>query len=244
MLDQLDFPADYLVTDRFLYGLAGSASLYYHIRPEWEAGIVLLRSIRLPGIEELSQDGPHLGAYSFEVGNPALKTERAYGIEIQSRYTSDQLRFNVSVFRTQANSFIFSSQIADRSPRHAPLPLYQYRGDRVLLSGFELYYELPLWGSWVTSGTASYVQGDIISKDRNMPFLVFSDRYEHLPQIPPFNGHLDLEYRLPRLTVGGRMHWAFSQSRTGQFEQSTTGYQIGHFFAETRIWKFGMYHTV
>lgn len=244
MLDQLDFPADYKVTDRFLYGLAGSASLYYHIRPDWEAGVILLRSIRLPGIEELSQDGPHLGAYSFEVGNPALKTERAYGVEIQSRYTSDQLRFNISVFRTQANHFIFSSQIADRAPRHAPLPLYQYRGDRVLLSGVELHYELPLWGKWVTSGTASYVQGDIIPQDRSMPLLVLSGRYEHLPQIPPFNGHFDLEYRLPRLTVGGRMHWAFSQSRTGRFEQSTSGYQTGHFFAETRIWKYGMYHTV
>lgn len=244
ILDQLDFDAHYIVTDRFLYGLAASASLFYQLKPEWEAGLVLLRSIRIPGTEELSQDGPHLGAYSFEVGNPALETEIAYGVELQTRYRSERIHLNLSAFRTQAENFIFSSQIADRSPRHAPLPLYQYRGDRVLLSGFELYFEIPVWGSLVTSGTASYVQGDIIPDDERMPFLVTSERYEHLPQIPPFSGHVDLEYRSRKFTVGGRMNWANRQARTGRFEAVTDGYEIGHLFAESRIWKFGLYHTL
>lgn len=241
---QLDFDAEYDVTDRFMYDVSASVSLDYQITPSWEAGTVFLRSVRIPGIEELSQDGPHLGAYSFEVGNPGLDTERGYGIEFNTRYATDRSRIRMAVFRNQAQDFIFSSQIAERSPRHAPLPLYQFRGERVLMTGYEANYEFHIYGDFVTAGTISYVQGDIIPEGASVPLRVGSDDdFEHLPQMPPLNGNVSFEYRRSFMSIGSRMRFADSQDRTGRFEDPTEGYTVFDAFMELNTQRLGGYHT-
>ena len=57
-----------------------------------------MHTMRPPRVEELYSDGPHLAAYSFEIGNPDLNSERIYGIENSIGYQSDFFDFSLVTF--------------------------------------------------------------------------------------------------------------------------------------------------
>ena len=48
---------------------------------EFELNSWVMHTMRAPRVEELYSDGPHLGTYSYEIGNPNLQLEKIYGIE-------------------------------------------------------------------------------------------------------------------------------------------------------------------
>ena len=64
-----------------------------------------VRSLRVPGIEELYSEGPHLA--SFEVGHPKLNLERGWGAELFARYRRPRLNASggSSTTASQATSF-------------------------------------------------------------------------------------------------------------------------------------------
>jgi iron complex outermembrane receptor protein len=62
--------------------LAGSIGLNFRPNTSLEAGIQLAKAHRYPTIEELYSDGVHLGAGSYERGNPGLGTESGYGLDL------------------------------------------------------------------------------------------------------------------------------------------------------------------
>ena len=54
-----------------------------------------IQTMRPPKIEELYSDGPHLGTYSYEIGEPNLDLEKIYGLESVVMYDSNP--FNISL---------------------------------------------------------------------------------------------------------------------------------------------------
>lgn len=62
--------------------LTGSIGFNFRPTTSLEAGIQLAKAHRYPTIEELYSDGVHLGAGSYERGNPNLGTESGYGMDL------------------------------------------------------------------------------------------------------------------------------------------------------------------
>ena len=60
------------VEARSFGGASASLSGIWHPGEQVSVGANVMRSLRMPGIEELFSEGPHLASYSFEIGNPAL----------------------------------------------------------------------------------------------------------------------------------------------------------------------------
>ena len=52
----------------------------------------IMNTMKAPRIEELYSDGPHLGTYSYEIGEPNLQLEKIYGIESSLKYNSNSLK--------------------------------------------------------------------------------------------------------------------------------------------------------
>ena len=58
----------------------------------------LMHTMRPPRVEELYSDGPHLGTYAYEIGNPTLKNEKIYGIENSLKYSNRLIDFSFVTF--------------------------------------------------------------------------------------------------------------------------------------------------
>lgn len=230
--------------NRLFQSWSASLSAEYTVFSWMQTGLVAMRSAKLPGIEELYADGPHLGAYTFEVGNPDLDVEHGVGLELYTLLTLPRVRMKVSAFRNRFGQYTFSEKIADSAPQNANLPLYQYMGERVLMSGLEMRYEWRVVGNVVTQGTLSFVQGTIFEPGQNIPFWHVGNKYRYLPEMPPLLGRADLEYRHPRFTLGTSLRFASTQNRLGDFEQSTPGYEVWNVYGEWRINWLGALHTV
>ncbi len=64
-----------LIRRRSFGGVSGGFMVSGPITPTWGASASIMRSFHPPAIEELFSDGPHLAAYSYEVGNADLDAE-------------------------------------------------------------------------------------------------------------------------------------------------------------------------
>ena len=214
------------IQTRDFAGMAAGLSNHYRPSSTLTLGTTLMRTFRAPGIEELFSEGPHLAAYSYEVGNGALGSERGLGLELFADYHLEEGHVHVAVFRNAIDGFIFPKNSGERSLRRADLFLYRTVGERVLMYGAEANFDWHLMEPWKVAGTLSYVRGRLIDLDD-----------EPLPRLPPLQGNLSLTCEPTealRTTLDLRL--AAAQNQIGEFEEPTEGYAVldfsGQYYAE------------
>ena len=93
-----------------------------------------MRTVRIPGVEELFTEGPHLPAYSFEVGNPNIGEEVGLGVEWNLRYATDRFAIQNAWYVNTFSNYLYPRNTGEFSVRR-PLPIYQITGDEVLMWG-------------------------------------------------------------------------------------------------------------
>lgn len=193
--------------------VSGGISAVYKLSNPLSTGVSLMRTVRIPGVEELFTEGPHLPAYSFEVGNPNIGEEIGLGVEWNLRYATDRFAIQNAWYVNTFSNYLYPRNTGEFSVRR-PLPIYQITGDEVLMWGTEILMEVQLNESFSLNGTVSYVEGTITETDRPLPF------------IPPLIGKLNFQYNYRGFIGGLSTRFASNQSRLGEFEEATAGYQI------------------
>jgi iron complex outermembrane receptor protein len=167
----------------------------------------------MPGIEELFSEGPHLAAYSFEIGNADLGLERGWGAEVFGEYQSARASGSLALYRNDIHDFIYPRNTGEMNVRTL-LPIYQQTGGEARMLGGEASLTVRPFDPVSLSASAAYVRGTL------------TDRGEPLPWMPPLTGKLDASYTWSRLTVGGSVTASGEQNRLGAFETSTEGYLV------------------
>ncbi len=198
----------------FTYSL--SFSMLYGISENFFFGGNFSRTSRVPTIEELYSEGPHLAAYSYEIGNPNLQSERGMGLEIFTYYKSDNLHLMLTGFRNDFSYFIIPRNIGVINSQTL-LPVYQTRGVPAVFNGIEGHVELKLFENFRLTNSLSYTHGS------------FEDG-SPLPQIPPFKLINQLKYQNESTTLGIENETCSAQKRVDNFEQPTAGYSILNVF--------------
>lgn len=190
-----------------------SFSTLYSIDKSLSAGINVNKSSRVPTIEELYSEGPHLAAYSYEIGNPNLESENGIGIELFSFYKNENIFLMLTAFRNDFSYFITprnSGQINSQTL----LPIYKTEGVSALFYGLESYFELKFWDNFTISNSLSYTYGE------------FKESSSPLPQIPPLKNIFQLKFSQDNLSTGISSEIASSQRRVDLFETKTDAYVI------------------
>ncbi|MEA1943137.1 MAG: TonB-dependent receptor [Pseudomonadota bacterium] len=176
--------------------------------------LTLSSSERAPTDVELFAEGPHVATRSFEVGNPALETEKAVSAEITARTTLGDWFLEGSVFRADYDGFIASFPTGAEEDG---FPVYQYRQEDAVLSGFEGRIEGPLGrlGDWDFSGelTGEYVDAELDSGD-------------NLPRIPPLSFTGGVTASTARQDLLLEVEWNDVQDDTAVGELKTQGYVL------------------
>ena len=189
----------------------------------------IMRTGRTPGIEDLFSDGPHLGSYSYEIGNPDLDFEETFGLENSLQYKKDKFFLSLNGFFNKSPNF---HQYMKMGNGYVPgsdwiewgsgstgwLYKYQMRGVQTEISGgeFQMGYEGRIVD--ITSDF-SFVKGKNISDNDNIAFMP-PDKIGLLVSTKSNND----------LTGSIRISKVLEQKMISEFETVTPGYLLIDFF--------------
>lgn len=207
------------IRNRNFSNISASASLIYKLSDIVYIGANLSKSSRVPTIEELFSEGPHLAAYSYEVGNPDLNSESGIGSEFFVYHKFEKLNFNINFFYNNFSSFIIPRNSGEINYQTF-LPIYKTTGVAAVLFGFDGSFRWNFIENYFLNHSLSFTKG--FFRDNSMP----------LPQIPPFKGVTGIEFKADELAMGANFEWAFKQNNVDIFEQPTAGYVIINTFAQ------------
>ena len=241
-IDGIDIPT----TARSFGALSASFGALYRFEHGVRLGASVSRAYRTPDFNELYSDGPHLAAYSYDVGNPRLRQETGLGAELFGRLERDRVRAEAAVYVNRMAGYVFPRNTGELG-RQGERWKFQFVNEDARLTGAEGEFEWTLRDHLVLEGTVNYVRGTITGSRDTIPGLNGEpDRIASpdLPLIPPLNGRLGLRHETARWSAGGAVRAAARQDRLGDFETETAGYAALDLFVGRRFLVGGRLHGV
>ena len=204
--------------DRNFLGFSGGAGVNFSL---WNGGALIVNysnSYRAPALEELYNNGPHIGNVTFEIGNQNLERERANGIDFSLRHQSEKFRITGNLYYYDIDNFVFFAyQDADGDGQvdiEDGLPVAEYNQANAAYYGAELSGEYNF---------NKYLTG-IVSFDAVRAKL--PDLNQNLPRIPPARVRLGLDYHYNALSLRPEIVFAGRQDKISPLETETAGYGL------------------
>lgn len=195
-----------------------SAGAAWKFNDAWRLSLNLDRAERAPGEEELFADGPHVATQSYEIGNAALRKERANGAELGLHYHGDRIEAKVSAYRTRFDGFIY---LADT-------------GSTVDLDGEVLPVRQWSQADALFRGVEGEIIGHLFDGDAGrLDARVFGDRVRatldaggNLPRIAPARLGGELRWRSDAFRASAGATRVFGQDDVAAGETATPGYTL------------------
>jgi iron complex outermembrane receptor protein len=187
-------------------------------------GASLSRSERAPAGEELFAFGPHIATQVFEIGDPDLEIESAWGLEGFVRGDIGDVQLGASIFYQSFDNYIFLSDTG-LEDEDEELPIFEFLQEDADFFGFEADVVFPLVD---TDGfllnadlRASYVEAEL-------------DDGSNLPRIPPLSllGALDAD--IDAFNVRGEVQYFGEQTDVAEFETPTEDFAFVNLYLSWR----------
>lgn len=173
---------------------------------------------REPETAELFSDGPHLATGAFEVGNPSLDKEIAYGFEAILRRTESAVTGELAAFYTNFDNYIFLADTGVVDFEDETLVERTYQAVSAEFYGLEAEVG---WSILVTDDWAIDLRnfGDVIWAKNT------SDGTD-LPRTPPWRIGTGLDVRYRNFSFNTNLVHTGEQSKTAPGEDSTGSYTL------------------
>jgi len=220
-----------VIIDRDFFSYSLSLSTLYSINKTISLGININKTSRVPTIEELYSEGPHLAAYSYEIGNQNLESESGIGAELFSYLKTEDIFLMLTLFRNDFSYFI-TPRNTGKINSQTLLPIYQTEGVTAIFYGLESYFELKLLKYFTFSNSFSYTYGNFKQTD------------DPLPQIPPLKNIIQLKYLNGNFITGISSDIAAAQDRVDLFETPTAGFVVFSAFVQYSLETGSLIHNL
>lgn len=197
--------------DRSFTGFSGAAGISI---PLFERGVLVANythSYRAPALEELYNNGPHIGTLTFEIGNTDLKRERTDGIDFALRYSGERIRTEANFYYYNIRDFVFLSPTGEIEDA---LPVANYTQADSRFMGMELGSEVKLHKYLSLTAGLDAVDAEI--KQTDSP----------LPRIPPLRGRIGFEFNYKGFSLSPEAVMVRSQNQIFLNETRTPGYTV------------------
>ena len=192
---------------------------------KFEINSWIMNTMKAPQIEELYSDGPHLGSYSYEIGEPNLSLEKIYGFESAIRYNSSPITMELTTFYNYSPYYYQMTKIGN-CPE---LDLQECLDNGFIQAGVGS-------GGWLyrykTKGIESLIRG--LEYNLTYDYKHFSVRYDFslvradnltsglpLSYINPDKQILHIDYKKNIIKYNIRFSKIHPQNRLGEFETYT-----------------------
>jgi iron complex outermembrane receptor protein len=212
--DTAELRADTLGLTRSFNNVSAALGLGYHIG-DLKIGANISRTGRAPAVEELFSNGPHIATQAFEIGDPDLKSERAWNGELYARYDTPGTAFSATLYTNRFDNFIYEAETGNIED---DLPVFQYFQNDAKVWGveFQASKRLASFGSSNLSvdGVADYTRAKISSGGGNAP------------RIPPLRLLGGVELTNASFDLRGEVEFSDDQTKTATFETPTDGFTL------------------
>ena len=212
---------------RSFTGFSGGAGVNVSL---WKGGAFIANyshSFRAPALEELYNNGPHIGNLTFEIGNDDLRNERSNGLDVSLRHQSSRFRVSGDVYYYLIDDFVFLAYQDEDGDGQVDiedgLPVARYEQSKARYFGAELSAE----------ATFNKYVGAFLSVDLVRARLV--DEGLDLPRIPPARARIGLDLRYRDLSIRPEGVFASDQKRVFPLETPTAGYGVFNIAASYTI---------
>ena len=212
--DTAELRADILGLSRSFNNVSAAFGVGYHIG-DLKIGANLSRTGRAPAVEELFSNGPHIATQAFEVGDPLLKSERAWNGELYARYDTADTAFNLTLYTNRFDNFIYE---AETGAVEDALPVFQY-----------FQNDAKVWGVEFQGSQNVARFGDIdlkVDAVADYTRAKISGGAGNIPRIPPLRILGGVELNGARLDLRGEVEWSDAQTKTAPFETATDGFTL------------------
>lgn len=193
---------------------SGALGLIYEGVEGVRFGLNGSRAERAPSAEELFANGPHIATQAFEIGNPDLRTERAWGLEAYARGTIGAGTFGLTAYHQWFDNYIFLDETGEEEDG---LPVFQYLQQDAGFWGVEAELSYPVVDSGgfklLTDLSASYVEAELGDGTA-------------VPRIPPLSLLGALEAQTDEFDLRGEVQWFDGQDRVTTFETPTDSFTL------------------
>lgn len=214
-LDPFSLPslpgADSTLRDRSFTGISAAAGTRIRLARDVAAVANFSSSFRAPGLEELYNQGPHVGNLAFEIGNPELGGERSNGFDVSLRYAGDRVQGEANFFVYRIRDFIFAAPTG-QVREGLQVVAYEQGSSRFLGSEIETSVGLSDF-AWLNLGFDT-VQAKL------------TESGSPLPRIPPARGRVGLDLRFHTFSIRPELLMAAAQREIFPTETPTAGYAV------------------
>jgi iron complex outermembrane receptor protein len=191
---------------------SGAVGLAYDGPQAFRAGVNISRVARAPSGEELFSNGPHIATQAFEIGDPNLSIERAWGAEIYARGRVGRAEFSIAAYKNWFDNFIY---LGATGAEEDELPVFQYLQQDATYTGVEGEVDIDLFDNGnVAIGTE--LRGEYVRAK-------LSDGTS-VPRIPPLSLAGALTASVGEFDVRGEVEWFDDQTDVAPFETVTEGF--------------------
>lgn len=204
---------------------SGALGLAYEGESAFRTGVNLSRVARAPSAEELFSDGPHIATQAFEIGDPNLGVERAWGAEAFVRGKFGGFEMSLSAFRNWFDSYIYLSETGEEEDG---LPVFEYLQQDATYSGVEGELKWRFVDTGDLSLTAD-MRGEYVHAELADGSAV--------PRIPPLSLMGALEAETRGIALRGEVEWYDAQRDIAAFETETEGYTFVNALATWHPWR-------
>jgi iron complex outermembrane receptor protein len=206
---------------------SGAAGVVYRPVEAYSGAVNFSYTQRAPVAQELFADGPHLATDAYEVGDPTLRPERSYGLDVTLRKETGRVTGTLTFFFTHFENFISLTPRGVNDPVD-DLPIYDYASFPADFIG----------------GEASVVI-HLLDGPRHRLHLELKSDYTHatnadtdrpLPRIPPWRYGGEVRYEWgTRWSASLHLLRAQAQERNAPNELPTDGYTMLDLSATYRL---------
>jgi hemoglobin/transferrin/lactoferrin receptor protein len=196
---------------------SGNFGLKYSASANLDLTMSLGLSFRSPSLEERFQYIDQ-GSY-VRVGDPNLNPEKGKSVDLGFRYYQPDFKFISSIFFNYFNDLV-TEMPGTFEGRNAYI---KTNIGEARMYGFELSADYNFYNDYVLHASASYVKGDDITADGN------------LPEIPPLNGNIGIKFSLLNQLEADLSSSIFAeQNKVAAGEMATPGYATFNFQLNTK----------
>lgn len=201
---------------------SGAVGLAYEADEALRAGVNLSRAERAPSAEELFSNGPHIATQAFELGDPDLVPESAWGIEGFARGRLGKAQFSLAVFNQWFDDYIY---LTETGLEEDELPVFVYLQQDADYFGIEGEVTFPIFDNGdlglIADLSGSYIDADL-------------DDGTSVPRIPPLSLLGALELQSTAFDVRGEVQWFAEQDDVAAFETATDDFAMVNFLVAWR----------
>lgn len=210
--ERTELAARTLGTARSFDGLSAALGMAWSPAPGIRLGLNGSHAARAPSAEELFADGPHVATQQYEIGDPALGLETAWGVEAYVRGSRGGADFGLNLYRTWFDDFVYLDATGEEVDG---LPVYRQLQQGADHFGVEAEASVPLFRAagfrFVGDAQGDYVRATLADGSP-------------VPRMPPLSLLGALEAQSDALDARAEVQWFDRQDRISEFETSTGGF--------------------